>query len=270
LSFGFYREGGLKKFSVVMICSLFFASLASWNTAAAIDVAEPFYKTGYTCFDDNGKARWTATMEIINPSGSKKEHTLIEKGEGRYYGFKDDVSWVATLECEKKEGTLRPLNMERDVFDSGGQKIRRDTQKYDFNKNEVVCVREDLVKNKKTKKTFSFERDVVTRIMLGLYVQQLLEKGKTEQEVSIISDEPALYSFSIKMLGEEKIYLNGITKMAYKLCYDPDIGVLNMFKSLLPKAYTWHSTVPRFEWLKYTGKESSLASPTVEVLTLDK
>ncbi|MFH1305665.1 MAG: hypothetical protein ABIH74_04625, partial [Candidatus Omnitrophota bacterium] len=125
----------MKRFGAVVMCGLLFSSLAPRNTAAAIDAAEPFYKTGYTCFDGNGKARWTATMEIINPSGSKKEHVLIEKGEGRYYGFKDDVSWVATLECEKKEGTLRPLSMERDVFDSGGQKIRRDTQKYDFKKN---------------------------------------------------------------------------------------------------------------------------------------
>jgi len=124
--------------------------------------------------------------------------------------------------------------------------------------------------NKKIEKTFKFKDDIVTRLILGLYIQKFLENGETEKTVELVSSEPQLYKVNIRITGEEKIDINGREKIAYKLCLDPDIGLLNIFKFFISKTYVWHSSVPDFEWLKYVGLENTISSPKVEIRTKDK
>lgn len=250
------------------IIILFLLLISSFSNA---EVREDRFATSYTCFDLKGNERWKAATEITHSSDKGEDvYTLIEKGEGYFSGFKGKISWTAKLEFISTKDTVRPLGMEKQIFDEDGKVIARQKQEFDFTNKKTTCSYENLVTKRKTAKVFKFKGDIVNRLILGLYVQKFLENGKREQTVSILSDEPCLYKVNIKVIGEEEIKCNGREKIAYKLSLDPDIGLLNIFKVILPKAYVWHSAAPHFEWLKYVGLENSICSPRVEIRTGDK
>ncbi len=248
------------------IIILFLLSLPSFANA---EVKEDKFVTNYTCFDLKGNERWKGETEISH-TDKKDIYILIERGKGYFSGFKGRISWTAKLKFLSTEDRIKPLKMEKQIFNQGGKVIARQTQKFDFANKKVTYRYENLVIKRKMEKVFRFKGDIVNRLVLGLYVQKFLKNGKREQMVSILSDEPRLYRANIKVIGKEEIECNGRKKMAYKLCLDPDIGLLNIFKFILPKVHIWHLATPHYEWLKYVGLESNITSPKVEIRTEDK
>jgi len=253
----------MRKIGIII---LFLLSLSSFSNA---EVKENKFVTNYTCFDLKGNERWKGETEISH-TDKKDIYLLTERGKGHFSGFKDRISWTAKLIFLSTEDTIKPLKMEKQTFNQEGKLIVRQTQKFDFTDKKATYCYENLVTKRKMEKVFRFKGDVVNRLILGLYVQKFLKNGEREQTVSILSDEPRLYRTNIKVIGKEEIECNGRKKMAYKLCLDPDIGLLSIFKFVLPKVHIWHSATPHYEWLKYVGLESNIASPKVEVETGDE
>jgi len=226
------------------------------------------YKTSYVCKDLKGDTRWQATAEITHKEGDI--YTITEKMEGVYSGFSGKISWVATTDFERTKDAVKPLNMDQRIFDSGGKPIAVSKQDFNYTDNVVTCIYEDLVKNTVKKKKFTFSKNIINRLLQGLCGQKLIEDGETSKEIQVISPEPALYNMKLRMVGREEIEINGRKRKAYKLCFDPMLGVFNFVKTFLPKAFVWHSAEPIFELLKYSGPESSVNSPEVEIITIDK
>lgn len=243
--------------------------LLSLSPFASAEVKEHKFVTNYTCSDLKGNERWKGETEISH-TDKKDIYLLTERGKGYFSGFKDRISWTAKLKFLSTEDTIKPLKMEKQIFNQGGKLIVRQTQKFDFTTKKTTYRYENLATKRKVEKVFRFKGDIVNRLILGLYVQKFLKNGKREQIVFILSDEPRLYRANIKVIGEEEIKCNGRKKIAYKLCLDPDLGLLNIFKFVLPKIYVWHSATPHYEWLKYVGLESNISSPKVEIRTGDK
>lgn len=229
------------------------------------------FRTSYACYDFKGDQRWQATTEISAPADRQKGHyLLVEKGDGYYSGFKGKVSWVATLDFQSNENIVRPLKMRKEVFDATRQRVALETQEFDYADNTVEIIYEDLVLEKKRQARFKFSGDIANQLILGLYVQKFLEQGKQQTMVEIVSGEPRIYKVRLRQVKKENIDISGRSYAAYKLCLDPELGLLSVAKIFLPKAYVWHSSLPKFEWLKYKGLEASLDSPQVEIRTLDK
>jgi len=250
-----------------MICLLLSALISCPSSSAA---EGDVFRTGYVCFDLEGNERWSAETEITrSESGRKDVYTLTEKGKGYYSGFKDKVSWTAVLEFESNDRRVRPLRMEKRTFSEEGGPIALEIQEFDFTDERVTCIHEDLSGGTRREKAFRIKGDIANRLILGLYVQKFLENAIRRREIYMLSSEPRLYRIDIKVVGEEELDINGRERAAYKLCLDPDLGLFNMLKVVLPKAYAWHSAVPKFEWLKYVGLEGSVSSPKVEIRTLE-
>ena len=248
------------------IIILFLLSLPSFASA---EVKEDKFVTNYTCFDLKGNERWKAETEISH-TDKKDIYLLTERGKGYFSGFKDRISWIAKLKFLSTKDSVKPLKMEKQIFNQGGKVITRQTQKFDFTNKKVIYSYENLITKRKMEKVFRFKGDIVNRLILSLYVQKFLKNGEKEQTVFILSDEPSLYRVRIKIIGEEEIECKGRKKTVYKLCLDPDIGLLNIFKFVLPKIHIWHLATPHYEWLKYVGLESNITSPKVEIRTGDK
>lgn len=218
----------------------------------------------YVCRDMTGERRWQADTEIVNKEGDV--FVMVEKGEGEYSGFESDkVSWVSKMEFESTDDAVRPLKLEKRVFDDKGKMIRLEEQHFDLDKNIATCTHKDIPKNISLTKKFKFTKDIVNRLLLGLYVQKLLENGKTYASVQMVSEEPGFYNVEVNVLNEEEIDVNGWKKHAYRLSISPNLGVLNFAKAFFPKSYAWHSASPKFEWLRYKGLEGGIKSPEVEV-----
>ena len=230
-----------------------------------IFAAEEVVNMSYACRDLKGADRWRAEAQIRNISPGI--YVMTEKAKGTYSSFKGPVSWVAEMKFERTNGSLRPISLDKRVFDLKGKTIRIEKQEFDLTNNTAICTHEEPLRNISRTRKFKFNRDVVTRLSLGLYAQKFLESGKTSELLQMVSEEPNVYSVELRRIGKETIKLNGRQIAAYRLCVDPQLGALNFVKNFFPKSYAWHSTRPNYEWLKYEGLEGGINSVKVEVAT---
>lgn len=249
----------MKKLLLSLLC---LSSLAL--AASALNAAEEVINMNYVCRDLKGKSRWRANSEIKNISPGV--YLMTEKAEGVYSSFKGQVSWVAEMKFERTKESVRPMSLDKRVFDRNGKMIRRERQEFDLDGNTGTCTHEEPAKSISRTRKFKFNKNVVTRLSLGLYAQKFLESGKTSEELQMVSEEPNVYNIELKRIGREVIDINGRKIEAYRLCVDPKLGVLNFIKAFLPKSYAWHSAVPNYEWLGYAGLEGGINSEKVKVL----
>ncbi len=251
----------LKVFLLVIFCLLLTAP-------ACLSENSSSYTTEYKCADLSGAPRWSARAFITHIEGEPDDIFLLtEKGAGIYSGFKDEVSWVSTLKFKSDKESVKPIRMEKRVFDSNKKLLAMDTQEFDYDNNKIVVRKKDEAKNRQTERSFSFSSDPVNRLSLSLYIQKFLENGIRQKRAALLTSEPNLYSVEIKIIDEETIGIHNKQLPAYKMCLDPNLGLLSIFKVFLPKSYTWHLAEGDFAWLKYQGPENDPASIKVVIET---
>lgn len=244
---------------------LFLLCLSSLVLAAGtLKASEEVVNMSYVCRDLKGVIRWRAKSEIKNISPGV--YLMTEKAQGVYSSFKGPVSWVAEMKFERTKDSIKPMSLDKRVFDVNGKMIRRERQEFDLAGNTGTCIHEEPARKISRTRKFKFNKDVVTRLSLGLYAQKLLESGKTSEKLQMVSEEPNVYNIELKRMGKETVEINSRKIAAYRLCVDPRLGALNFVKAFLPKSYAWHSAVPNYEWLGYTGLEGGINSEKVEVL----
>jgi len=248
----------MKKLSLFFLCFLFLAP-----AAVGLEALEEAITFSYVCRDLKGADRWRAEAEIKNVSPGV--YIMTEKARGIYSSFKGPVSWVADMKFERTKDNVRPISLDKKVFDSKGRMIRRERQEFDLADNTATCIHEEPARNIVRTRKFKFDRIVVTRLSLGLYAQKFLASGKASVKLQMVSEEPKVYNIELKRMGKEKIDINGRETEAYRLCVDPELGVFNFVKVFLPKSYAWHSVVPNYEWLGYSGLEGDINSEMVEI-----
>lgn len=224
------------------------------------------FRTSYECSDLKGNPRWKAVTEIFaSPEKGAGINTLIERGTGIYGGFKEEISWQSELEYTRENEQIKPVKNHTVIFNTSGELISVENQEFDYTSSRATFTREDKKSGKVYKEVFTIKEDIVNRLILGLYIQQFLKKDKKETVIQMLSNEPKLIRCRLYIVGEEEIEVTGQKMQAYKLCLDPQLGLLNFVKVLIPKSYVWHSAKPDFEWLKYNGLEVNLSSPIVEI-----
>ncbi len=237
--------------------------------AASIHAEEP-YVTSYKCFDTKGCERYSASASITRvPDRGPDRYALTEKGAGVLNGFSGRVSWEARLEFESTDDLVKPLSMENRVFAADGELLTIEREEFDYAAHKVRCSSKDVCRKKEKQAEFVFDGDIVNRMALALYVEKFLLRGQRERSLTLLSGEPRLYKVGIKVVKKEDVVINGVKKEALQLRLDPDLGILNFAKAVMPEAYVWHAAVPKFEWLKYRGLENSLGSPIVEIISGD-
>lgn len=250
------------RYLILLLC-------AALLPAAAV-CAEEAYTTKYSCFDTDGRERWAASADIVRAPGEKRSfYILTSEGAGVLSGFKGKVSWAGRLEFESTEDMVRPVSMENRVFNDKLEPIFVEKQEFDHKAGKVRYTGIDLRWNRTRKAEYNFKGDIANRLILGLYIQKFLERGGKERSLVFLSGEPRLYAVKLKMMGKEQVVINGVKKEAFRLCLDPELGILDFLKVVIPKAYVWHLAAPKFEWLKYRGLENNLGSPVVEIISGD-
>jgi len=248
----------MKRLSVVLIYFYLFAG-SGLIFASDGDVSG----MSYVCRDPAGRYRWQADTRISNIRPGV--YVMVEKAEGVYSSFDGRVSWVARMEFERTKDNIRPLRLNKRVFDERGNMIRLETQEFDLAGNTGTCTHEEPARNISRTKKFRFNKDVVNRLSLALYIQKFLESGKVREKVQMVSEEPNVYDIELTRLGKETIEVNGRKRTAYRLLIDPVLGLFDFVKIFLPKAYAWHSAEGGYEWLRYAGPEGGIKSAKVEV-----
>jgi hypothetical protein len=251
----------MKRLFVFLICLHLFAG------SGLIFAAEEVERMSYACRDLSGALRWQAEAEITKVRDNV--YIIVEKAEGLYSSFDGRISWVARMEFERTKDNVRPLRLDKRVFDKRGDMIRHETQEFDLAGNTGTCTHEEPIRNISRTRKFRFDKDVVTRLSLGPYVRKMLESGKARERVQMVSEEPSAYEVELSVWGKDTIEIAGRKRTACRICIDPKLGIFDLVKILLPKAYAWHSAGPNYEWLRYAGLEGGIHSAKVVVTVTD-
>jgi len=258
-------QGKLLKNRIVPIFLSILILLCLQSYSDAEEIAA--LRVGYICYDLKGDKRWQATSEIRKVEGTEEGiHTLTEKGSGHYYPFEGKVSWVSNLEFEDFKNRIRPLKLKKRIFDSNKRLIGVEEQNFNFLTNEAAYGYTDMLSNKKKEKIFKFKGDILNRLILPVYIKKILRDGKRNVVAQMLTSEPKLYNMDVRIVGEEVIDINGKSYHTFKICLDPNLGLLNIFKTFIPKSYIWHLTTGNFDFLQYKGLESSPSSPKVKIV----
>lgn len=230
---------------------------------------EELFSSEYTCFDRAGNKRWDSAAKLSFLDEANHIYILTESGRGIFSGFKDKISWRSTLEFESRSDTIIPIKTVRYVYDESGKPQSVATQEFNFMTGEAIYKYEDLVTHKKHEKIFKFKGEIINKLSLALYVRKFLKNGERKKITFFLSDEPRLYKVNLKVIGEEAIQINGREIDTYKILLDPNLGILNLFKLFLPRAYMWNAMGPKFTWLKYRGPENGPLSIKIEIINTD-
>jgi hypothetical protein len=79
----------------------------------------------------------------------------------------------------------------------------------------------------------------------------------------LLSNEPKVYSVTFQMRGKEHVKEPAGEFDAYKVQMVPQLGVLNMVRSFLPKAFFWFTVAEPHFWVRYEGPENGPGTPDI-------
>ncbi|MFA6356560.1 MAG: hypothetical protein WCY23_05570 [Candidatus Omnitrophota bacterium] len=243
--------------------------ILSFASALEAGEAPQSITTRHKCSDTKGRILWEAAVTITPVAGENGAYMLLEEGKGQYFGFEGETSCRSEMKFTSDKDGIRPAWMKRTVLSGAGNALLEESQDFGRGGDTVRCVIRDPVKNSEKNLSFNYKGGAINKLLTGLYIRAMLEAGERQRTVNIVNDEPAMYRLTMKVVGREMIKVNGSEHEAFKVCIDPNIGLLSPAKVFIPKNYSWFSCEPPHRWLKFKGLETSISSPVVEITTMD-
>jgi len=225
--------------------------------------------TRQRCSGPDGRTLWESTVTTAPVEGEPGAYIITEEGKGRYYGFEGETSCRTEAKYESGSDGIKPCWLKREVLSSSGKTLLEETQDYAAGKSEVRCLVRDHVKGSEKNRSFKYKGSMINKMLTGATVRSMLDAGEKQRVVNIVNEEPAVYSVTIRVEGREKITVNGREQDAFRVCIDPNIGLLSPVKAFIPKNYSWYSCEPPYRWLRFKGLEASISSPVVEMTALE-
>jgi hypothetical protein len=211
--------------------------------------------------------RWRAnwTMEPAQRAG-KNVVRFTEQGQGRLSPFEGEVKWSIEAVWLAENG-LRPLETEKIVTGSDGVLLSTERKHFDWAKGKVRFERESKGKSKVVR-TVSVPPDTLTVEGIAGILRFLPFDSPEPFRAHLFTNEPDLYEVEFKNRGKELIKTPTGEYESYKIELIPDVGILNLFRSFVPKSLFWFTVSPPHFWVRYEGTESGPGTPKI-IMELD-
>ena len=204
------------------------------------------------------KAEWG--MEQVQLQG-KRAVRFNEKGTGRLSAYAQEVRWTAQS-LWLAHDTFLPVETEKTVTASDGTVLLVERKNFDRGKGTVTVER---LETGQPAETESLDVPADTLALEGL--AGVLRFATVDQSHSfsthVLTNEPKVYSVTFEWRGKEQIKTPAGEFECYKVEMVPRLGVLNLFRPFLPKAYFWFSAAAPHDWIRYQGPESGPGTPDV-------
>ena len=214
------------------------------------------------------KNEWTMSPQILRGQPVVR---FTEKGSGRYSPFDREVRW--NIETIWSAGELfRPLSTERTVTDMAGRPLVKERKSFNFDIGSVDIEREDMGSGSKTRRSLKIPSDTLAADGIAGALRSLPFERSRPVDLHLLSNEPRLYEISFEVRGRERVRVPAGEFECYKVELVPGLGVLNLFRFAIPKAYFWFTVDPPHYWVRYEGLENGRGTPQVvmELTTLER
>src|SRR5215475_10800503 len=209
-----------------------------------------------------GDRRWTAnwTMEPFERDG-KKAVRFTERGQGHISPYSGQVRWSLEAVWSAENG-LRPLETEKVVTSPTGARIATERKHFDLNKNTVRFERQ-YSDGRSEVKSISIPPDTLAVEGIAGILRFLSFDRNMDFPTHLLSNEPHLYSVSFEMRSTERVRTPAGEFEAYKVEMVPHIGLLNVFRSLVPKTYFWFTVAPARSWVRFRSGDNGPGTPEI-------
>lgn len=215
-----------------------------------------------TASDDAGNRRWVShwTMDEALLDGSPVI-AMTEEGEGRYSGFDGDVRW-RTETSWSADAPFRPLFSEKTFTNTNGRVLLRQRTEFEPTAAEIRFRSDDLRTGRSSSETFDLPADTLSVEGIAAALR-MLAFDQESVEAHLFSPEPRLYEVTLASRGRETLRTASGEIECYKVEIVPHVGVLGLFRFLLPHAYFWFEVDGPHEWVRYQGPENGRGTPTI-------
>lgn len=213
--------------------------------------------------DDSDGRRWSSrwTMDEAVFDG-RPIIAMTEEGEGRYSGFDVDVRW-RTETSWSADAPFRPLSSEKTFTDADGRPLLREHTEFDHSDGEIRFRSEDLRTGKSATETLELPADTLSIEGIAAALRMLDFGEDPSVETHLFSPEPRLYEVTLEARGRETLRTPKGDVECYKIEVVPHVGILGLFRFLLPHAYFWFEVDAPHEWVRYQGPENGRGTPTI-------
>jgi hypothetical protein len=212
--------------------------------------------------DQHGAQRWTAdwTMEPAVEAG-RPAVRFTESGRGRVSPYTQPIQWkLESVWTADKE--FHPLRFEKTITDANGRTITTERKTFDPSHRSVKFERKSQAVPSVTR-DIRTPADTLTVEGIAGILRFLPFDHWHPLTVHFLTNEPKLYEMKVEMRGKERIKTPAGDFECYRIELVPNLGVLNVLHSFLPKAQFWFSATQPHFWVRYEGLENGPGTPDI-------
>ena len=212
--------------------------------------------------DQRNVERWTAewTMEPVREGGQQAVR-FTETGHGLYSPYSQPIQWE--LEAVwTASNSFHPLRFKKTIKGMNGQTIATENKTFNVAAGTARFERkrEGLAAEVKEFRTPS---DTLTVEGIAGILRFLPFENRRPFAIHFLTNEPRLYEMRLSIRGKERIKTPAGEVECYRVELSPNLGVLNIIRSFVPKARFWFSVESPHYWVRYEGPENGAGSPEI-------
>lgn len=212
--------------------------------------------------DQHGAQRWTAdwTMEPALEAG-RPAIRFTENGRGRFSPYPQPIEWkLEAVWTADKE--FHPLRFEKTITDSNGRTVTTERKVFDLAHHTVRFERKSAAVGSVTKDIRAPADTLALEGIAGI-LRFLPFDNWRPISFHFLTNEPRLYEMKVELHGKERVKTPAGEFECYRIELIPNLGVLNILHTFLPKAQFWFAASQPHFWVRYEGPENGPGSPGI-------
>ena len=215
-----------------------------------------------TASSKDQRSGWSAVWGMEQTAfRGRKAVRFTEEGKGRLSAFPQQVRW-SIQSVWIADASFQPLDTERTVTDSGGKILLVEKKHFNRETGKVTLERLETGKPGETRSLDVPEDTLAVEGLAGILRFATLDKSHS-LSAHVLTNEPKVYDVTFEWRGEERLKTAAGEFDCYKVEMVPHLGVLNLFRPFLPKAYFWFTVTKPHNWIRYQGPEAGQGTPDV-------
>jgi hypothetical protein len=212
--------------------------------------------------DQHGVQRWTAdwTMEPTREAGLPAVR-FTENGSGHVSPYTQPIQWRIEA-VWSADMAFHPSRFEKTVTDANGRTITTERKTFDPTHHTVRFERKGEALPSLTKDLRTPPDTLTVEGIAGILRFLPFDRWRPLM-VHFLSNEPRLYEMKVELRGKEHVKTPAGEFECYRIELIPNLGVLNILHSFLPKAQFWFSASEPHFWVRYEGPENGPGTPEI-------
>jgi hypothetical protein len=247
---------------MALLTALILVAVLTTGDSISVPPSIPREKGSIVVSDQHQNQRWTAewTMEPATENG-RPAVRFTETGRGHFSPYTQPIRWSLTA-LWTADKSFYPLRFEKNITDMNGRPLGYERKTFDPAKHTVRFERKRENEAVETKE-LQAPADTVTVEGIAGVLSFLPFDHWRPSSVHFLTNDPRLVEMKVQMRGKERIKTPAGEFECYRIELVPELGVLNIVRSLAPKAQFWFSTSPRHFFVRYEGPENGPGTPHV-------